>query len=109
MQRFLIWSVESHHLFSSGFRRGVKHVCGLKVALDRQASHQLSNPVWMIIISYLPCNWVIRKHEAEASIVERNTSGVIDAAQAAQTTAGNKDKVRLQFISFALLVDLICV
>ena len=47
------WSVESHYLFSPGFRCGVKHVCGLKVALDR-ADHQLSNPVWMIIISQLP-------------------------------------------------------
>ena len=49
----LTWSVESHNLFSPGFRRGVKHVCGLKVALDR-ADHQLSNSVWMMIIAYLP-------------------------------------------------------
>ena len=54
----LNWSVKSHYLFPPGFRRGVKHVCGLKVALDR-ADHQLSNPVWMMIISQLPRNWVV--------------------------------------------------
>ena len=54
----LTWSVESHYLFSPGFRRGVKHVCGLKLALD-QADHQLSNPMWMIIISHLPRNWAV--------------------------------------------------
>ena len=54
----LTWSVKSHYLFPPGFRRGVKHVCGLKVALDR-ADHQLSNPVWMMIISQLPRNWAV--------------------------------------------------
>ena len=54
----LTWSVESHYLFPPGFRRGVKHVCGLKVALDR-ADHQLSNPVWMMIISHLPRKWAV--------------------------------------------------
>ena len=54
----LTWSVESHYLFPPGFRRGVRHVCGLKVALDR-ADHQLSNPVWMIIILHLPRNWAV--------------------------------------------------
>ena len=54
----LTWSVESHYLFPPGFRRGVRNVCGLKVALDR-AEHQLSNPVWMIIIAYLPRNWAV--------------------------------------------------
>ena len=52
----LTWSVESHYLFPPGFRCGVKHVCGLAVALDR-ADLQLSNPVWMVIISHLPRDW----------------------------------------------------
>ena len=52
----LNWSVKSHHLFPLGFHNGVKHVCGLKVALDR-GDHQLSNSVWMIIIWHLPWNW----------------------------------------------------
>ena len=52
------WSVESHYLFPPGFRRGVRHVCGLKVALDR-ADHQLSNQVWMIIIAYLSRDWAV--------------------------------------------------
>ena len=54
----LTWSVESHYLFPPGFRSGVKHVCGLKVVLDR-ADHQLSNQVWMIIIAYLPRIWAV--------------------------------------------------
>ena len=58
IERSLTWSVESHYLFPPGFRRGAKHVCGLKVALDR-ADHQLSNPVWMIIISHLPRTWAV--------------------------------------------------
>ena len=58
IERSLTWSIESHYLFPPSFRHGVKHVCGLKVALDR-ADHQLSNPVWMIIISYLPRNWAV--------------------------------------------------
>jgi len=52
----LNWSEESHYLFPPGFRRAVRHVCGLKVALDR-ADRQLSNPVWMIIVSHLPRSW----------------------------------------------------
>ena len=56
----LTWSVESHYLFPPGFRQGMKHVCGLKVALDR-ADHQLSNQVWMIIIEYLPRNWAVSR------------------------------------------------
>jgi hypothetical protein len=56
IERSLTWSVESHYLFPPGIRRGAKHVCGLKVALDR-ADHQLSNSVWMMIISHLPRKW----------------------------------------------------
>ena len=53
----LRWSEKSHYLFPPGFRRGVRHVCGLKIALDR-VDHRFSNSVWMIIIAYLPRNWV---------------------------------------------------
>ena len=63
----LTWSVESHYLFPPGFRRGVKHVYGLKVALDR-ADHQLSNPVWMMIISHLPRHWAAKEDSGHITL-----------------------------------------
>ena len=58
MQRVATWSLETHYLFPPGFRCGVKHVCGLKVGLDR-AGRQLPNSLWMIIITYLPRDWAV--------------------------------------------------
>ena len=57
----LFRSVQWSHLdpyairfFPPQFRRGVRHVCGLKVAVDRELKMELGNAIWLWIISHLP-------------------------------------------------------
>ena len=56
IQRSLQWTPEAHQLFPPCFRRGVKHVLGVKVALDA-ADRGFPQPIWMMIISFLPRDW----------------------------------------------------
>merc|ERR1740117_880921 len=56
IQRSMQWTPEAHQLFPPCFRRGVKHVLGVKVALDA-ADRGFPQPIWMMIISFLPRDW----------------------------------------------------
>ena len=59
IERSLEWSaydLEAHYLFSPAFRRGVRHVLGLMVALER-AGRGLSQHMWMLIVASLPRCW----------------------------------------------------
>lgn len=59
IERSLVWSpsdLKAHKLFPPGFRRGVKHVCGLRVALCK-AGRVLPEASWLLIISHLPRDW----------------------------------------------------
>ena len=61
--RSLKWSpyqLKWHKLFPPQFRHGVRHVCGLKVALDA-ADRRLPNPLWLMIISFLPRGWQFQR------------------------------------------------
>ena len=52
------WSPESHHLFPPAFRRGVRHVLGLMMALNAQrhadGKAHVQGELWHRIIAYLP-------------------------------------------------------
>ena len=67
VERSLQWSpydLKAHYLFPPAFRRGVRHVLGLMVALER-VCHELPQHiplpqhVWMLIIASLPRDWSI--------------------------------------------------
>ena len=55
------WSPESHHLFPPAFRRGVRHVLGLMMALNAQrqavGKAQVRVELWHQIIAHLPREW----------------------------------------------------
>jgi len=57
IQSSLQWTPDAHHLFPPSFRRGVKHVLGAKVALDTDDDRGFPEPIWMMIISFLPRDW----------------------------------------------------
>ena len=64
VQRSLTWSMHDSkaiYLFPPMFRRGVRHVCGLKVALDRgdRKVPIISNNSWMVISAHVPRDWGI--------------------------------------------------
>ena len=55
----LQWSpydLEAHQLFPPAFRRGVRHILGLMMALE-QVGRGLPHHVWMLIIAALPRDW----------------------------------------------------
>ena len=59
VERSLQWSpydLEAHQLFSTAFRRGVQHILGLMLTLER-AGRGLSHHVWMLIVASLPRAW----------------------------------------------------
>ena len=59
IERSLQWSpydLEAHDLFPPAFRRGVRHVLGLMVALER-VGRGLPQPISMLIIASLPRYW----------------------------------------------------
>merc|ERR1712166_1461356 len=57
VHRSLVFSEEAHHLFPPGFRRAVRHVLGLKVALDRTqpaiAFSRMPAALWMVVLEKL--------------------------------------------------------
>ena len=57
IQSSLQWTPEGHYLFPPSFRRGVKHVLGVKIALDTDDARGFPQPIWMMIISFLPRDW----------------------------------------------------
>ena len=58
LQRAMRWSTQSHRLFPPRFRRGVRHVFGLKVHLEqRQEMPMLPAVVWQMIVAELPRTW----------------------------------------------------
>ena len=57
IQSSLQWTPEAHHLFPPSFRRGVRHLLGAKVALDTDDDRGFPEPIWMMIISFLPRDW----------------------------------------------------
>merc|ERR1711865_531085 len=62
IERSLKWSpydLEAHYLFPAAFRRGVRHVLGLMLALER-AGRGLPQHIWMLIIASLPRDWGLR-------------------------------------------------
>jgi len=59
IERSLQWSpydLEAHYLFPPAFRRGVRHVLGLMLALER-VGRELPQHIWMLIIASLPRYW----------------------------------------------------
>ena len=59
IERSLQWSpydLKAHYLFPPAFRRGVRHVLGLMVALER-VGRELPQPIWMLIVASLPRDW----------------------------------------------------
>ena len=53
------YDLEAHYLFPPAFRRGVRHILGLMVALER-AGRGLPQHIWMLIISFLPRDWGLK-------------------------------------------------
>merc|ERR1712166_1588786 len=65
IERSLQWSpydLEAHYLFPAAFRRGVRHVLGLMLALER-AGCGLPQHIWMLIIASLPRDWGLPGHD----------------------------------------------
>merc|ERR1712195_98051 len=59
IERSLQWSpydLEAHYLFPPAFRRGVRHVLGLMVALEG-VGREFPQHIWMLIIASLPRDW----------------------------------------------------
>ena len=59
IERSLQWSpydLKAHYLFPPAFRRGVRHVLGVMVALAR-CGRGLPQPMWMLIVASLPRDW----------------------------------------------------
>ena len=59
MERSLQWSpldLDAHQLFPPEFRRGVRHILGLMMALE-QGGRGLPHHVWMLIVAALPRKW----------------------------------------------------
>jgi len=63
VRRSLVFSEEAHHLFPPGFRRAVRHVLGVKVALDRTqpeiAFSRMPAALWMVVLEKLDRNYAI--------------------------------------------------
>ena len=62
IEKSLQWSpydLKAHVLFPPSFRRGVRHVLGLMVALDNNG-RGLPHHIWMLIIACLPRTWGLR-------------------------------------------------
>ena len=58
LKRSLRWSTQSYRVFPPRFRRGVRHVFGLKVHLEhRQEMPMLPAVVWQVIVAELPRTW----------------------------------------------------
>jgi hypothetical protein len=58
LKRAMRWSTQSYRLFPPRFRRGVRHVFGLKVYLEqRQELPMLPAVVWQMIVAELPRTW----------------------------------------------------
>ena len=58
LKRAMRWSTQSYRLFPPRFRRGVRHVLGLKVYLEqRQELPMLPAVVWQMIVAELPRTW----------------------------------------------------
>ena len=60
VQRSLVWSrndTKAHYLFPPNFRRVVRHILGLKVALDRMEPaitfSNMSESLWMMVIEHI--------------------------------------------------------
>ena len=59
VERSLQWSpydLEAHYLSPPAFRRGVRHVLGVMLALE-QGGRGLPQHIWMLIIAALPRDW----------------------------------------------------
>merc|ERR1711865_118796 len=59
IERSFQWSpydLDAHQLFPPVFRRGVRHILGLMMALE-QVGRGLPQHIWMLIIAALPRNW----------------------------------------------------
>ena len=54
--QWLPYDLEAHYLFPPAFRRGVRHVLGLMLALER-VGRELPQHIWMLIIASLPRYW----------------------------------------------------
>ena len=66
IERSLQWSpydLEAHYLFPPAFRRGVRHVLGLMVALER-VGRELPQHIWMLIVASLPRDWGLTKMDS---------------------------------------------
>ena len=63
VRRSLVFNEEAHQLFPPGFRRAVRHVLGLKVALDRTqpaiALSRMPAALWMVVLEQLDRNYTI--------------------------------------------------
>ena len=58
LKRAMSWSPQSHQLFPPRFRRGVRHVFGLKVHLEQSlALPMLPAVMWQMIVAELPRSW----------------------------------------------------
>ena len=58
LKQSLRWKPQSHHIFPPRFRRGVRHVYGLKVHLEQQQElPMLPTVVWWMIVAELPRSW----------------------------------------------------
>ena len=58
LKRAMRWTPQSYPLHPARFRRGVRHVYGLKVHLEQSlALPMLSAVVWQIIVAELPRSW----------------------------------------------------
>ena len=63
LSRSLVFNEEAHQLFPPGFRRAVRHVLGVKVALDRMqpeiAFSKMPAALWMVVLEKLDRNYTI--------------------------------------------------
>ena len=65
VRRSLVFNEEAHQLFPPGFRRAVRHVLGLKVALDRTqpsiAFSRMPSALWMVVLEKLDRNYALER------------------------------------------------
>jgi len=78
------WSPETHPLyFTADFRRGVRHVLGLRLALNvmRQRDghhHMLPAGVWLHVVMHLPRCWGLGEGTEVANLLEVDVQATLD-------------------------------
>ena len=79
------WAPELHHLFPPSFQHGVKHLFGVKVALDADDDRGFPEPIWMMIISFLLRDWDFNLYSLQSEMQSEEIRIATDGEQYALT------------------------